>query len=85
MKRTELNELASALANQVNAKPFEYWASQEYPINSEHVCQGHIIQVEIIRLESTADYIRLSIAVDDGRWPSVFMPSSADTVVKKAK
>lgn len=85
MTRAELKEVASTLANQANDKPFEYWASQEYPITWEEKYHGHDIQVEIVRLDFAEDYIHISVAVDDGTWPSCFVPASADIIIKKAR
>lgn len=84
MRRTELKQLASALANQVEEKPFEYWAEQDYPITWEQEHQGCLVQVEICKLELTDDFIHLTVAVDDGAW-SAFVPASADTIIKKGQ
>jgi hypothetical protein len=82
--RTQLQQLASALADQANEKPFDYWTAQDYPINWEQEHQGEVVQVEIERLEFTDDLLHLTIAVDDGTWPSAFFPPSADTIIKRA-
>jgi hypothetical protein len=83
MERTKLKQLASVLANQVIEKPFEYWAGQDYPITWEQEHEGCVVQVEIERLELTDDFIHLTIGVDNGAWPSAFVPASADVIVTR--
>ena len=83
MKRANLKKLAFALTHQVKDKPFEYWAKQDYPIAWEQEHEGCVVQVEIERLELTADFIHLTIAVDDGTWPSAFVPPSVETIIKR--
>jgi hypothetical protein len=83
MKRSELKELAAALAEQANEKPFSYWAQQDYPITWEQMHEGCAVQVEIVRLEWNNDMIHLSVAVDDGTWPSAFVPASADVIITR--
>jgi hypothetical protein len=85
MTRRELKQLAATIASQVRDKPFDYWTVQDYPVTWEQTQDGALVQVEVDRLESANGFSHLTIALDDGRCPSAFIPVSIDVILQGRK
>ena len=84
MKRRELRAYAETVGEDLEKKPYEHWAAQEFPINYETVFDGQEIHVEIDRLELENQYVHLGIGVcsHSCRFSCNF-PACTSVIIKK--
>ena len=47
--------------------------------------EGRAYQVEVEILEDTADYLNVSVSVDDGSLPASIVPATASFICRKAR
>ena len=71
------------MVEQCQAKPYEYWVAQEYPMAFQDTFDGHCLQVEISILELKEIYIHLKIAASNGMgW---WIRCSTDFIIERIK
>ncbi len=84
MKRRKLRAYAEEIGRDLEKKPYEHWATQEFPINYETVLDGQEIHVEIDRLELENQYVHLGIGVcSHSCWFSCYVPACTSVIIKK--
>lgn len=77
MRRPLLRKLATAIAREVEGKPYDYWCAAELPLVSERSFKGRTVQVKIDMLERTNDYVHLIVSVSGDNTTSYFPVSDA--------
>ena len=83
MKRQDLRACAKEIAGDLERRPYEYWASKQYPIAFENVYRGESVQTEVDELERKDTYIHLSVSVDTGKGLSAYFPTGTSVVIRK--
>lgn len=83
MKRQDLLACAKEMAQDIERRPYSYWASKEYPVVLEKVYHGESVQIEIQALELKDAYIHLGISVDTGKGLSAYFPAGTSVVIRK--
>lgn len=84
MKRQRLHAYAEEVGRELEKKPYDHWANQEFPINYETMLDGQEVHVEIDRLELIDEYVHLGIGVcSHSSWFSCYFPTSTSVIIRK--
>jgi len=83
MKRQDLLACAKEIAQDIERRPYDYWASKDNPIVLEKAYQFESVQIEIQVLELEDTYIHLGISADTGKGLSAYFPPGTSVVIKK--
>ena len=81
MKRSLLKRYARAIASELERKSYNDWLGVEFPLTFEKRFEGQVVNVEVSLLSSTAEYLQLGIAIDDGGWLSPYFSVGISVVI----
>ena len=84
MSRQAWREILGEEIERWSSKPYEQVLTELGDLDVYEVRRGDtVFQVEIEILTTTADYVQVSIAVDDGVLPQAIFPASRSFVVRR--
>jgi len=86
-KKALVKRYLSKTCEEYEAKSYEYWKAQKFPIVFEERIEGlegKVIEVDIDILESTPEYLHLSVTVAAGGI-SAYVPYTTGFIVEKKK
>ena len=82
--RALFKRCAEQIAQECEQRPYDHWVAADFPVTFDRELEGKQLQVEIVLLESTADYIHLLVSVDDGGvW--AYVPPSVSTIIRRTQ
>lgn len=82
MKRDLFKRCAGEIAQECERRSYGDWLAADFPVVFERTFEGVEVQVEIVLLESTPEYVHLLVSVDDGGvW--AYAPPSQSTIIRK--
>jgi hypothetical protein len=82
MKRDLFKRCAGQIAEECEQRSYEDWLAADFPVVFERTFEGIDVQVEILLLESTPEYVHLMVSVDDGGvW--AYAPPSQSTIIRR--
>jgi len=64
-------------------QPYAYWRKHSFPHVEERVEQGVPLNIELVLLEDTPEYLHIAVNVDDGRWLNTIMPVGSSFIVRR--
>jgi hypothetical protein len=64
--RTRLKNALKEVVRTLEKRPMSYWLTVSFPLAYETEISGKRVQVEVMKLEDTPEYIHLGICVSGG-------------------
>jgi len=80
MNKEEFKQLLLSEKKKYISKSFEELISMKEPVTYEIEIRGQKCQVEVFILERNAQYVQVSVNIDDFKFPKVIMPLSESFV-----
>lgn len=80
--RALFKRCAGEIALECEQQSYDHWVAADFPVTFDREFEGKQLQVEIVLLESTPEYVHLLVSVDDGGvW--AYVPPSVSTIIRK--
>ena len=83
MKRKDLKAFCRAKAAEFERMGYAYWRKQAFPVAAEVPAGGETLQLELVLLEDTDEYLHISVSADDGGWLNARVPPTSSFIVRK--
>jgi hypothetical protein len=83
MKRKDLKAFCQAKADEFGRMGYAHWRKQAFPIAAEVSSGGETLQLELVLLEDTDEYLHVSVSADDGGWLNARVPPTSSFIVRK--